>query len=84
MVRAVLNGDLEGVPTRRDEIFGLHVPEGVPGVDSRVLRPKDTWQDADAYDRQARKLAAMFAENFDRNFAAGVSTSIAAAGPQPQ
>jgi phosphoenolpyruvate carboxykinase (ATP) len=84
MVRAALNGDLADVPTYRDEFFGLHVPETVPGVADEILRPRGTWQDQDGYDRQARTLAAMFAENFETNFAGSVSDRIAAAGPQPR
>jgi phosphoenolpyruvate carboxykinase (ATP) len=84
MVRAALNGDLAAVPTYRDEVFGLHVPRTVPGVSDEVLYPRATWQDQDGYDRQARALALMFAENFDQNFAGSVSESITAAGPQPR
>jgi phosphoenolpyruvate carboxykinase (ATP) len=60
------------------------VPRTVPGVSDEVLYPRATWQDQDGYDRQARALALMFAENFDQNFAGSVSESITAAGPQPR
>lgn len=83
MVRAALTGALRDVRTRREPIFGLAVPETVPGVDDAVLRPRETWSDPDAYDRQARALAAMFEENFTANFAAHVSHEISAAGPHP-
>ncbi|MGI8825731.1 MAG: phosphoenolpyruvate carboxykinase (ATP) [Chloroflexota bacterium] len=81
MVRAVLRGDLTEVPTQRDHHFGLHVVEHVPGVSDNVLNPKSTWQSGDAYDQQAHKLAALFEENFARNFADEVSDDIRAAGP---
>lgn len=84
IVRAALSGGLDQVPTFRDEIFRLDVPEHVPGVSDTILRPRDTWQDKDAYDRQARKLASMFAENFEKNFQAQVSEDVAAAGPARQ
>jgi phosphoenolpyruvate carboxykinase (ATP) len=82
MVRAALNGELANVPTYRDEVFGLYVPETVPDVSDEVLYPRRTWQDKDGYDRQARRLAAMFAENFETNFTGSVDPGIAAAGPQ--
>jgi phosphoenolpyruvate carboxykinase (ATP) len=47
-------------------------------------RPKSTWQDTDAYERQARKLASMFADNFKTNFSGYVAANIEAAGPQAQ
>jgi phosphoenolpyruvate carboxykinase (ATP) len=83
MARAALNGDLETVPTGIDPVFGLTVPAHVPGVPDLILHPRETWQDHDAYDRQARKLATMFRENFARNFRGLVPPDVAAAGPSP-
>ena len=80
MVRAALDGDLEGVPMTTDPIFGLQVPTTCPGVPAEVLQPRSTWSDAAAYDAQARKLARMFVENF-RTFADGVSPETLAAAP---
>jgi phosphoenolpyruvate carboxykinase (ATP) len=81
MVHAALDGALEGVPTVTDPVFGVEVPTAVPGVPTEVLTPRGTWADGDAYDAQARRLAAMFQENFER-FAGRVSPEIAAAGPR--
>jgi phosphoenolpyruvate carboxykinase (ATP) len=81
MVRAALAGKLEGVPTRTDPIFGVEVPTRCPDVPTEVLWPRDTWADNDAYDRQARKLAEMFVENF-RQFEDDVSKPVRAAGPR--
>lgn len=84
IVRAALSGELQDVPTVRDEIFGLDIPQHVPGVSDTILQPRNTWQDKDAYDRQAKKLASMFAENFEKNFKGQVPEDVAAAGPQRQ
>jgi phosphoenolpyruvate carboxykinase (ATP) len=46
-----------------------------------VLEPRLTWSDERAYDRQARKLAGMFAENF-KAFEDGTTADIGAAGPR--
>ncbi len=81
MVRAALDGKLDDVPTRLDPIFGVEVPTTCPDVPEEVLDPRRTWGDKDAYDRQARTLAAMFAENFEK-YADGVSPSVRAAGPR--
>ncbi len=80
MVDAALSGRLDNVPTRPDPIFGLQVPESIPGVPDEVLMPRGTWSDPEAYDEQAKKLAAMFRENFEK-FAAEVSEAVRAAGP---
>ena len=81
MVRAALNGELDGVATRRDPIFGVEVPAEVPGCPERGPGPARTWQDAAAYDAQAAKLARMFADNF-RAYADGVPPSVRDAGPK--
>jgi phosphoenolpyruvate carboxykinase (ATP) len=64
MVRAALSGALDGAPLAHDPIFGLGVPQGCPGVPAELLDPRSTWADPDAYDRQARALAARFQKNF--------------------
>jgi len=81
MVRAALNGQLRDATYEVDAVFGVDVPTAVPGVPSSILRPRDTWSDAAAYDAKARDLAAMFAENFE-SYADGVSEAIRSAGPR--
>jgi phosphoenolpyruvate carboxykinase (ATP) len=50
-------------------------------VPDEVLMPRNTWADKTAYDRQARKLARMFADNF-RQFEDMVTEEVRAAGPK--
>jgi len=80
MVRAALDGRLDGVETATHPVFGLHMPTAVPDVPSEVLDPRRTWQDGAAYDEQAGKLAAMFRTNFEKF--GDVEASIAGAGPR--
>jgi phosphoenolpyruvate carboxykinase (ATP) len=82
MVRAALDGALEGVPTVTHPVFGVAVPTMVPGVPTEVLDPRGTWADGAAYDDQARRLAAMFTQNFER-FSGRVDARVMAAGPRP-
>ena len=58
MVRAAINGELDGVETVVDPIFRVAVPVSVPGVPDEVLVPRNTWADTAAYDAAARKIAA--------------------------
>jgi phosphoenolpyruvate carboxykinase (ATP) len=81
MLNAALRGDLEGVPLEVDPVFGLAVPQACPDVPPDVLNPRETWRDPRAYDEQAQRLAGMFRANFEA-FAAGVSSTVAAAGPR--
>ena len=80
MVHAALDGKLDAIATRTDPVFGLAVPQSVPGVPVEVLDPRGTWPDASAYDTQAKKLAQMFRDNFEKF--GSVAASIKAAGPQ--
>jgi len=80
MVRAALSGALADVPSEEDPIFGIQVPTACPDVPAEVLKPRTTWSDAEAYDTQARKLAAMFADNF-KQFAGQVPAEVRKAGP---
>ena len=66
LVRAAIAGDLEqpGSAFWTDPTFGFQVPTRCPGVPDELLRPRDTWSDPEAYDAQARRLAADFRANF--------------------
>jgi phosphoenolpyruvate carboxykinase (ATP) len=81
MLHAALSGQLDGAEFRQDELFGFEVPTAVPAVDSRLLDPRSTWRDPDAYDRKARELARMFRDNFQQ-FAAEAGPDVVAAGPR--
>jgi phosphoenolpyruvate carboxykinase (ATP) len=63
IVRAILEGDLRGVSTHVDPVFGLQIPNRVPGVPREVLDTRDSWPDPDDYDRQAARLREMFDKN---------------------
>jgi phosphoenolpyruvate carboxykinase (ATP) len=80
MVNAALDGKLADVPTEQEPFFGLQIPLHCPGVPSEVLNPRHTWQNADDYKAQAKKVAAMFAKNFQQ-FREQTTPEICAAGP---
>jgi len=81
MIRAILNGSLAQVETTPDPIFGVNVPVSCPEVPNEVLQPRNTWEDKDAYDRQAKDLARRFNENF-KKYEAGVSEAVRAVAPK--
>ncbi|MDD2486713.1 MAG: phosphoenolpyruvate carboxykinase (ATP) [bacterium] len=80
IVTAALNGSLAGVSYRQDPVFNLRVPETCPGVPAEVLNPRNTWEDKDAYDKQAIKLARLFIENFKKF--SDVTSEVVNAGPR--
>ena len=83
LLSAALNGELDDIAMRSDELFGFDVPVAVPGVDSILLTPRETWADGPSYDRQALHLAGLFRANFEKfgdaaNAAAGPNLAQAA------
>ncbi len=64
MVRAAISGVLDNVEMYTDPVFGLHAPTSCPDVPSEPLIPRETWSDKEAFDRQAKDLAARFKKNF--------------------
>ncbi len=80
MVNAALDGKLDDVPTDQERFFGLHIPLHCPDVPDKVLNPRNTWADPKEYDAQAKKLAGMFAENFEQ-FSGQTSEEVRQAGP---
>jgi phosphoenolpyruvate carboxykinase (ATP) len=80
LLSAALAGELDGVECREDPVFGFQVPLEVPGVHSKLLDPRSTWADPEAYDRKARDLARLFTENFEKF--EGIPEWIHEAGPR--
>ncbi len=80
LLRAALDGSLNTAQFREDPVFGFQVPVSVPGVDDSLLDPRSTWDDKQAYDAQANKLAGMFIKNFEK-FESHVSESVREAAP---
>jgi len=66
LLTAALEGSLNEAEFRKDNNFGFEVPIAVPGVDTQLLDPRQTWADKDAYDAQAAKLVQMFSDNFEQ------------------
>ena len=80
LLAAALDGSLANVEMRIDPHFKFRVPVAVPGVDSKIMNPRDTWADKAAYDAQAKKLVSMFRENF-KKFEQHVGKDVLEAAP---
>jgi phosphoenolpyruvate carboxykinase (ATP) len=81
MITAALAGKLDRVEYHRHPVFNLDMPSSCPDVPTDVLDPRSTWSDKAAYDAQAKKLAAMFVENF-KAFESDVDAAVVEAGPR--
>ena len=81
LLNAALDGSLNNAEFRKDPNFGFEVPVAVPGVDTSILDPRDTWADKDEYDRTAAKLVDLFVSNFAQ-FAEHVDEGVRQAAPK--
>jgi phosphoenolpyruvate carboxykinase (ATP) len=75
-----LDGSLKNAEFRKDPYFGFEVPVAVPGVDSAILEPRETWADKSEYDAMAKKLVGLFIDNFAK-FDAHVDQGVKEAAP---
>jgi phosphoenolpyruvate carboxykinase (ATP) len=80
IVRAIVEGKLDGVELVTEEHFGLAIPVRCEGVPDGVLNPRETWTHKQDYDRLAAKLGQDFRANFEQ-FAAFVDDAVRRAGP---
>ncbi|MDE7153781.1 MAG: phosphoenolpyruvate carboxykinase (ATP) [Muribaculaceae bacterium] len=82
IIDAILSGAILTAPTKQIPVFDFTVPTELPGVDTKILDPRDTYADPAEWTKKADKLAEMFIANFKKfeNNAAG--KALVAAGPQ--
>ncbi|WP_422730547.1 phosphoenolpyruvate carboxykinase [Litchfieldella xinjiangensis] len=80
IIAAIQSGALRDVETKTIEGLNLEVPVEVPGVDTQLLDPRETWADRDAYDRHMAELIGKFVDNFEKF--SGVDEAIVKAGPR--
>jgi phosphoenolpyruvate carboxykinase (ATP) len=81
IIDGIHTGALAKAATTADPVFGVGIVTECPGVPSEVLTPRQTWQDKNAYDATAKKLASLFQNNF-KKYEANASEAIRAAGPR--
>jgi phosphoenolpyruvate carboxykinase (ATP) len=68
LLNAALDGKLDSVEYQHDSLFHLDVPKSCPGVDSRILDPKNTWENSAGYTERATRLAGEFSAAFDKAY----------------
>ena len=81
IIDAILNGSIETAPTKVIPHFNFEVPTELPGVDSHILDPRDTYADASVWEEKAKDLAARFVKNFKKYENNEAGKALVAAGP---
>jgi phosphoenolpyruvate carboxykinase (ATP) len=65
-IDAILDGSIQHTEFKKHPVFGFNVPVALDGVDPKILDIRSTWRDPEAYDKQAKKLAEMYKDNFKK------------------
>ena len=82
IIDAILNGDIKNAPTKKIPYFNFEVPTELPGVDSHILDPRDTYADPSQWEEKAKDLANRFVKNFAKYEGNEAGKALVSAGPQ--
>ena len=82
IIDAILNGDILNAPTKKLPHFNFEVPTELPGVDSKILDPRDTYANVADWEEKAKDLAGRFVKNFAKYESNEAGKALVAAGPQ--
>ena len=82
IIDAILDGSILKAETKTIPYFNLAVPTALPGVDTGILDPRDTYADAAEWDAKAKDLAGRFVKNFAKYTGNEAGKALVAAGPE--
>jgi len=82
IIDAILDGSIDKAPTKVIPFFDFVVPTQLPGVDSKILDPRDTYASANEWDVKAKDLAGRFIKNFAKYEGNEAGKALVAAGPK--
>ena len=66
IIDAILDGSIEKAPTKHIPFFNFEVPTALPGVDPKILDPRDTYATPAEWEAKAKDLAGRFIKNFEK------------------
>ncbi len=82
IIDAILNGDILKASTKKIPYFNFEVPTELPGVDTNILDPRNTYADASEWETKAKDLAQRFVKNFAKYEGNDAGKALVPAGPQ--
>ena len=84
IIDAILDGSINKAPTKKIPVFDFEVPTELPGVDPKILDPRDTYADPKEWDRKAADLASRFVKNFVKYESNEAGKALVKAGPKAE
>ncbi|WP_294586336.1 phosphoenolpyruvate carboxykinase (ATP) [uncultured Bacteroides sp.] len=82
IIDAILDGSIDKAPTKVMPYFDFVVPTELPGVDPKILDPRDTYECACQWEEKAKDLAGRFIKNFSKFTGNEAGKALVAAGPK--
>ena len=82
IIDAILDGSIDKAETKTLPIFDFKIPTALPGVDPKILDPRDTYKNAKDWDVKAEDLANRFVKNFVKFTGNEEGKKLVAAGPK--
>ncbi len=82
IIHRILDGSIEKAETKTIPIFNLEVPLELDEVNSAILDPRDTYENANEWNEKAKKLASLFIENFEKYTDNEEGKALVNAGPR--
>ncbi|WP_279210039.1 phosphoenolpyruvate carboxykinase (ATP), partial [Bacteroides nordii] len=82
IIDAILDGSIDKAPTKVIPFFDFVVPTELPGVDPKILDPRDTYECACKWEEKAKDLSARFIKNFAKFEGNEAGKALVAAGPK--
>ena len=82
IIDAILDGSIDKAPTKVIPYFDFVVPTELPGVDPKILDPRDTYECACKWEEKAKDLAGRFIKNFAKFTGTEAGKALVAAGPK--
>ena len=82
IIDAILDGSILKAETKKIPVFDFEVPTALPGVDPKILDPRDTYADVEEWNRKAKDLASRFVKNFVKYETNEAGKALVAAGPK--
>ncbi len=82
IIDAILDGAILTAPTKKIPVFDFEVPTELPGVDPKILDPRDTYANVEDWNTKAADLAGRFIKNFNKYTTNDAGKALVAAGPK--
>lgn len=81
IIDAILSGDIDKAAKHTLPVFNLAIPHELPGVDSHILDPRNTYDNVSQWQEKAEDLAGRFINNFDKYTDTPAGQALISAGP---